>query len=113
MRRSVEVSMVAKALCKYKKASVHHFNALAPCQGNPLHAHTCMHTPALFFHQTVQSLRNAAINFPIRTIAILQILQLVVEFSTTLKANISTFLHKGRDCQALRVLTMMQGTRKG
>lgn len=93
MRWSVEVSLVAKALCKYNRASVLHVNALAPCQGDSLHAHTCTHTPILFFHQITQTLRNAVINFPIITTAILQILLLAVEFSSTLKENISTFLH--------------------
>lgn len=95
MRWSVEVSLVAKALCKYNRASVHHFNALAPWQGNSLCAHTCIHTPTLFFHQVMQRLRNAVINFPIITTAILQItLLLALEFSSPPKANISTFCTK-------------------
>lgn len=94
MRRSVEASLAAKALCKYNRALAHYFNALALCQGNPLHARTCTHTPTFFFHQVMQRLRNAVINFPVLTTAILQILLLAVEFSSTLKTNISSFCTK-------------------
>lgn len=92
MRWSVEVSLVAKALCKYNRASVHHFNALAPCQSNSLCAHTCTHTSILLSHQVMQ--RNAVINFPIIITSILHVILLAFEFNSTLKANSSTFCTK-------------------
>lgn len=110
MRQSVDVTLVAKALYKYNRDPAHHFNALAPCHGNSLCAHRHIRNPTFFFHPIIQRLRNEVINFPIITTAILQILLLAFEFSSTWKV-FSLFFTKR--CQALRFLSMMQVTRNG
>lgn len=84
MKWSKEISLIAKVLRKYDRASVQYLIALSLCQGNSLGAHKGTHTLTLFFHQIMQRLRNAVINFPIVTTATLQIILLSFEFSTIL-----------------------------
>lgn len=84
MKWSKEVSLIAKVLCKYNRASVRYLIALSPCQGKSLGAHKGTHTLTLFFHQIMQRLRNEVINFSIVTTATLQIILLSFEFSTIL-----------------------------
>lgn len=81
---SKEVSLIAKVLCKYNRTSVQYLNYFSLCQGNSLCSHKGTHSLTLFFHQTVQRLRNAVINFPIITAAALQIILLSLKFSTIL-----------------------------
>lgn len=76
MKWSKEVSLTAKVLCKYNRTSVQYLNHFSLCQANSLCAHKGTHTPTFFFHQTMQRLRNAVINFPIITTATLQIILL-------------------------------------
>lgn len=84
MKWSKEVSLIAKVLRKYDRAAVRYLIALSLCQGKSLGAHKGIHTLTLFFHQIMQRLRNAVINFPIVTTATLQIILLSFEFSTIL-----------------------------